>query len=112
MKTALRSLLGCALFLFAAPALAEANAPTVHDPMWEQEAREFIKRIVVNRPRAMVCSARRIPDAFLVRADCSHSESNCSRKQAPTWMLRRMPVLVPDGTPQTVYRAPTAGVLP
>ncbi|RKI73540.1 DUF3520 domain-containing protein [Corallococcus sp. AB049A] len=34
------------------------------------------------------------------------------RARAPSWALPYMPVVVPDGTPQTVYRAPQASAVP
>ena len=64
-------------------------APVVHQ--------EFIKRIAVVRPRYSP-SHRTPPSAWVDR----------SRDRTPSWMLSRMPVLVPDGTPQLVYRAPSA----
>lgn len=115
MKTSLRSLLGCTLFLLAAPALAEdesARGVLSARPPEVFIEQEFIKRIAVNRPGARGCMPFPTPKAHLVRAQCSLSASNCSRKQAPTWMVARMPVVVPDGTPQTLHRAPSAGELP
>ena len=38
--------------------------------------------------------------------------SNNDRARAPSWALPYMHVVVPDGTPQTVYRAPQASALP
>jgi hypothetical protein len=58
---------------------------------------EFIKRIVVPRYNS--------PPP----ARASHnSTAMSSPARTPSWMLSRMPVLVPDGTPQLVYRAPSA----
>lgn len=115
MKTSLRSLLGCTLFLLASPALAEDESArgilSARPPEITIE-QEFIRRIVVSPRRSVGCAARREPDTHRVRAQCLHSASNCSRKQAPPWMLARMPVVVPDGTPQTLHRAPSAGELP
>ncbi len=57
---------------------------------------EFIKRIAVARPqRSRPTPAPRTREAS-------------DRERAPSWMLSRMVVLVPDGTPQLVYRAPLA----
>lgn len=197
MKTALRSLLGCALFLFAGSALAQHHSTfvgTVVDAKTKQPAPDVIviatspslqgEQVVVTDEQgqyrisqlpAGVYTLRFEKDgtfAALTRADihlrsnrtlrvngrlvpagtelpsgqaavadaefmeklrsecppgacclplrslklsdlllCSDTDSNCPRKQAPSWALARMPVFVPDGTPQTVYRAPSAGVL-
>ena len=54
---------------------------------------EFIKRIAVVRPRHFTRDGVQVDRA---------------RAVTPSWMLSRMPVLVPDGTPQWVYRAPSA----
>lgn len=114
MKTALNHLLGCALFLLAAPALAEGESPRT-DPITPTTVtieQEFIRRPVRLRPASCTGTRHWFPSSLEVRARCSHAASNCARKQAPSWMVSRMPVLVPDGTPQTVYRAPPPGELP
>lgn len=58
---------------------------------------EFLKRIAVARP-----SSRQHSHA------ASDDSARGDRDSVPSWMLSRMPVLVPDGTPQLVYRAPSA----
>ena len=55
---------------------------------------EFIQHIVVT------CSFRRLLPG------CTGTDGVLAR--TPSWMLSRMPVLVADGTPQLVYRAPSA----
>ncbi|MCP3141756.1 carboxypeptidase-like regulatory domain-containing protein [Pyxidicoccus xibeiensis] len=59
---------------------------------------EFIKRIAVARPGGRA------------RADthCFGCGGPSIQEQTPAWMLSRMPIVVPDGTPQLVYRAPSA----
>jgi hypothetical protein len=64
-------------------------APVAHE--------EFIKRIAVARPRSS--PAYRSP---------VNARVDSARDRTPSWMLSRMPILVPDGMPQLVYRAPSA----
>lgn len=58
---------------------------------------EFMKRVVVVGPRSP--PSHRAP---------VNARVDSARDRTPSWMLSRMPVLVPDGTPQLVYRAPSA----
>lgn len=92
MNPLLRSALLSALLL-STVATAEEAAPA---PAGEIQT-EFIKRIVVPRYNSPP------------RARASHDANiRNSPARTPAWMLSRMPVLVPDGTPQLVYRAPSA----
>lgn len=91
MNPLLRSALLSALLL-STVVTAEEAAPA---PASEIQT-EYIKRIVVPRYNS--------PPP----ARASHSSARNSPARTPSWMLSRMPVLVPDGTPQLVYRAPSA----
>ncbi|MFP2911233.1 carboxypeptidase-like regulatory domain-containing protein [Pyxidicoccus sp. 3LFB2] len=58
---------------------------------------EFLKRIAVARPGPLRHSHAAVDDSV-----------GSDRDSVPSWMLSRMPVLVPDGTPQLIYRAASA----
>jgi hypothetical protein len=62
----------------------------------DSHPQEFIRRIAVTRPRP------------LHRVQEPKRDAVSDRDRTPSWMLSRMPVLVSDGTPQLVYRAPSA----
>lgn len=87
MKPLLRGVLSCALLLGAVPAAAEeASTP----PPAEVKT-DFIKPFVVVIPEGRSCGVVRKV-----------------RREVPSWALSRMHILVPDGTPKQVYRAPSA----
>ncbi len=92
VKPVLRRSLCCALLLSAVPAAAEV-APT---PPAAEVKTDYIKRIVVRLPKAVACRAGR----YSRRESCPPG--------VPSWALSRMHILVPDGTPKLVYRAPSA----
>ncbi len=79
--------------LAATPPLIDIGQVTSCWPV----APDFIKRIAVPRYNSPP------------RARPAHDSAAMSAPaRTPSWMLSRMPVLVPDGTPQLVYRAPSA----
>jgi hypothetical protein len=90
MTSLLRSALLCALLFSTASVAAEDAGPV---------QQEFIKRI-------RYPAVQRSPPARKVQ--WSEVRVGGSRDRVPSWMLSRMPVLVPNGTPQLVYRAPSA----
>lgn len=81
-------------------AVAAATAPTI-DPCQfkscDPVGAEFIKRIALPR-------SQHLPRSHVQTSELAES----TRSFTPSWMLSRLPVLVPDGTPQLVYRAPSA----
>lgn len=70
---------------------------------------EFMKSLEDCPPGACCLPIRR--HDYNVLLLCSVTDSNCPRTQAPSWALAHMPVLIPDGTPQTVYRASMVEVM-
>ncbi|WP_199749625.1 von Willebrand factor type A domain-containing protein [Corallococcus sp. AB038B] len=72
---------------------------------------EFIKRIAVARPVGQGGATRNF-ESLAESAASGAPNSNNDRARAPSWALPYMHVVVPDGTPQTVYRAPQASALP
>jgi hypothetical protein len=123
MKTLLRGSLLSALLLSTASvaaddtATAQSAAPPVQGQAPEKQSegqsqtidvgstttginvdQEFIKRIAVARP------GRR----NLAESGCYRSCWLSDRDRTPSWMLSRQVISVPDGTPQLVYRAPSA----
>nr|WP_223646548.1 von Willebrand factor type A domain-containing protein [Corallococcus sp. EGB] len=74
---------------------------------------EFIKRIAVSRPASRGGPTRSYESlAELAPHGDGDPNSTNDRARAPSWALPYMHVLVPDGTPQTVYRAPQASAVP
>ncbi|WAS89371.1 MULTISPECIES: YfbK domain-containing protein [unclassified Corallococcus] len=73
---------------------------------------EFIKRIAVARPESKGGATRSF-ESLAARAPSGDGDpsSNNDRARAPSWALPHM-LVVPDGTPQTVYRAPQASAVP
>jgi Ca-activated chloride channel family protein len=90
---------------------------------------QFVRRIAVARPGGRGAAARSFESLAEVAPGTTSPEngyvvdglsleesaygihrspesSNAPRSRAPAWALPHMPVLVPDGTPQTIYRAP------
>ncbi|XXF77786.1 von Willebrand factor type A domain-containing protein [Myxococcaceae bacterium GXIMD 01537] len=73
---------------------------------------EFIRRIAVNRPGGRGGAARSFEsladasDGYVVDALTLSSSGEDIRRTAPAWTLPLLPVVVPDGTPQTIYTAP------
>ncbi|NRD44416.1 von Willebrand factor type A domain-containing protein [Corallococcus exiguus] len=88
---------------------------------------EFIKRIAVVRPvgkggatRSFESLAEPKPgngyvvDGLSTNTPSGDGDPNSTndRARAPSWALPHMHIVVPDGTPQTVYRAPQASADP
>ncbi|QSQ23011.1 hypothetical protein JY651_49325 [Pyxidicoccus parkwayensis] len=102
MNPLVRSALLAALLLSTVASAEDASpkAPATPKTVDIDQARicapvdvEFIKRIAVARPRHFTRDGFRVDSA---------------RAATPSWMLSRMVVLVPDGTPQLTFRAPSA----
>ncbi|WP_199735437.1 von Willebrand factor type A domain-containing protein [Corallococcus sp. AB045] len=72
---------------------------------------EFIKRIAVARPEGKGGATRNF-ESLAELAPSGNPNSTNDRERAPSWALPYMHVVVPDGTPQAVYRAPQAAAVP
>ncbi|WP_164015656.1 hypothetical protein [Pyxidicoccus trucidator] len=103
MTPLLRSALLCALLFSTASAAADSSPTGVAGDIEEGTAAPGGKLDVELLRRIVMCCRLVSMDECEIREPCPPDP----RESTPSWMLSRMVVLVPDGTPQLVYRAPS-----
>jgi Ca-activated chloride channel homolog len=107
--------------LSPAPVSSQGQAPTVDVGSTNTGVnvdQEFIKRIAVARPVGRGGASRSFESLAEVAPGGPSDRyidglaSRESPRQTPSWALPYLHIVVPDGTPQTVYRAPDVTDLP